>query len=122
MYIITREGHKCKVDTSNLPEDDSRWTLFRNRTVGLYGDGTYVGDAWVVQIQKNGIPNDVDLCDRKPVELEIIAELFYNHEPSKEELMWVASEYGIGTNDFINVLKGYKLYYGNDDEESNLSK
>ena len=104
MYIVTENGYKLPVDTSSIPEDDYYEKFQQN--VGLYDDSTILKDIWILELNKS---NRFEDGRRYNYELEFVKELRYDHEPTKEEILWAMSAYGCTRWDVVFVKKGYEL-------------
>lgn len=103
MYIVTREGRKLPVDTSTLTEDD--YMSFQ-QTVGLYDDSTILKEIWILELYKS---NRFEVSRRDQWELTFVKELRYEHEPTKEEILWAMSAYGCTRWDVAYTKKAYEL-------------
>jgi hypothetical protein len=103
MYIVTKEGHKLPVDTSTLSEDDY---LSFQYTVGLYDDSTILKEIWILELYKS---NRFEVSRRDQWELTFVKELRYEHEPTKEEILWAMSAYGCTRWDVAYTKKAYEL-------------
>ena len=101
MYIVTKNGYKIPVDTSNMKEDD--WIPFQ-QTVGLYTDNTTLKDVWIIELNKRDF-----FARERDFALEFVKELRYDHEPTKEEVLWAMSVYGCTCGDIVFIRKGYEL-------------
>ena len=101
MYIVTKKGDKLPVDTSNMNADD--WLPFQ-QTVGLYTDNTILKDVWIIELNKRDF-----FARETDFELEFVKELLYDHEPTKEEILWAMSAYGCTRGDIVFIRKGYEL-------------
>lgn len=108
MYIVTKDGYKLPVDDSSLPED--RWGSFQE-TVGLYTENTILNEVWIVELSHRDY-----FANKNKFELEFIKDLKYDHEPSKEEILWAMSAYGCSRGDIAIIRKGYELDIGDDEE------
>lgn len=95
MYVVTRNGHKLVVDDSQLDGD-----MPFQQVVGLYTDDTVLKPIWVL------VGETVDTSGH---ELEFKAEKIYDHEPSKEEILWFMSANGLNRYDIVYINKGYTL-------------
>jgi len=100
MYVVTKEGYKLPVDDSSIPEDVWRHLL---QTVSLCDESVTLKEIWILQLQKLTNPYG------KNFECEFIKELRYEHEPSKEEILWAMSAYGLSLHDNACVYKAYEL-------------
>lgn len=102
MFVVTREGYKLPVDASALPEE--RYMSFQ-QNVGLYDDSTILKEVWILELNKK---SDFGAYGDK-YELEFAKELRYEHEPTKEEILWAMSAYGCTRWDVAFVKKAYEL-------------
>lgn len=103
MFVVTRGGYKLPVDTSSIPDDD--YMNFQ-QNVGLYDDSTILKDVWILELNKS---NFFSAGTKDRYELEFVKELRYDHEPTKEEILWAMSAYGCTRWDVAFVKKGYEL-------------
>ena len=110
MYVVTKTGEKLPVDDSAIK--DNAFLPF-HQTVGLYTDDTVLKDVWYVQLVKN--PH-MKPSRYKNVEYETVAEIVYDHEPSKEELLWAMSAHGLTRYDMVLITKGYQLDMADTDD------
>ena len=101
MYVVTKEGKKRPVDNSSIGEDE--WISFQ-QTVGLYTDNTILKDVWILEMFHRDY-----FAPRKNVELEPVQDVYFDHEPTKEEILWAMSAYGCTRGDIVFVTKGYEL-------------
>jgi hypothetical protein len=109
MYIVTQEGHKLFVDTSDIPED--AYMSFQQQ-VGLYDDSTILKEIWILELYKS---NRFEVSRRDQWELTFVKELKYDHEPTKEEILWAMSAYGCTRWDVAYTKKAYELDMRYDD-------
>lgn len=101
MYVVTQTGHKIQVANPKTKEDE--WCPFQ-QTVGLYDDNTILKDIWVLELNHR----DYHASD-KNFELEFVKEIRYDHEPSKEEILWAMSAYGCTRGDIVLIRKGFEF-------------
>ena len=72
--------------------------------MGLYTDDTILKDVWILELNK------IDIFKPKNAqELEFIKEIKYDHHPTKEEILWAMSAYGLSRGDVVIIRKGYEL-------------
>jgi hypothetical protein len=103
MYIVTKEGHKLHVDASAIPDDE--YMSFQ-QTVGLYDDATILKEIWILELYKS---NRFESGRKDQYELTFVKELRYEHEPTKEEILWAMSAYGCTRWDVASVKKVCEL-------------
>ena len=102
MYVVTKSGKKLKVDDSEIDYEND-YVSFQE-TVGLYTDDTILKPIWVLELNRNK-----KWWEGKKFELEFVKELYYEHEPTKEEILWAMSAYGLSRGDIVFVRKGLEL-------------
>lgn len=107
MYVVTEGGYKLPVDASSIPDD--AWQPFQ-QTVGLYTDNTVLNDVWILELSHRDF-----FAKKRDFELEIVKELKYDHQPTKEEILWAMSAYGCTRGDIAIIRKGYELEMELDD-------
>lgn len=116
MYVVTQNGDKLPVDDSKI-DYDKGWHPFQ-QTVGLYDDSTILQPVWIAVFSKrvdhNGTWSYKGDKDHDP--LEYIGSRIFEHEPSKEELLWCMSAYGCRRFDVVTIDKGYMLDVGDYDD------
>ena len=103
MYIVTQNGHKLSIDNSLIPQDE--YMSFQ-QNVGLYDDSTILKEVWILELAKS---NRFGIGRKDQYELEFVKELRYDHEPTKEEILWAMSAHGCTRWDVVFVKKGYEL-------------
>lgn len=108
MYVVTQDGQKLYVDTTNVKDDDM---MPFQQTVGLYTDNTILKDVWILELNKRDF-----FARARDFELEFVKELYYDHEPTKEEILWAMSTYGCTRGDIVFIRKGYELDTEYEDE------
>ena len=104
MYIVTKTGKKLPVDDSSI--DYEKEYISFQETVGLYTDDTILRPVWILELNKS---NYFGIHKRSDYELEFVKELKYDHEPTKEEILWAMSAYGLTRYDVAFVRKGFEL-------------
>lgn len=101
MYVVTENGKRLPVDDSAIGDD--AWCSFQ-QTVGLYTDNTILKDVWILEMFTRDY-----FALRRNFELEFVKDVYFDHEPTKEEILWAMSAYGITRGDIVFVTKGYEL-------------
>lgn len=101
MYVVTESGKKLPVDDSGI-KDDEFLPFMQN--VGLYTDDTILKDVWVLELNHRDY-----FANKRNFELEFVKEVRFDHEPTKEEILWAMSAYGCTRGDIAFVRKGYEL-------------
>lgn len=101
MFIVTENGRRITVP--DYRESDEEWCPFQ-QTVGLYTDDTILKDVWILEL------NHRDFFARKrDFELEFVKDIKFDHEPTKEEILWAMSANGCTRGDIAIVRKGVEL-------------
>lgn len=108
MFVVTRDGQKLKVDTSKLNTDE--WFPFTQH-VALYTDSTHLNEVWVAEFLRNKL-NSEGKVSTDGEQLDYVGEKIYNHEPTKEELLYEMSARGLVRMDIVMVHKAYMLDEG----------
>lgn len=101
MYVVTESGKKLPVDDSSITENDF---IPFGHPVGLYDEGTILKPVWVLELSHRDY-----FARKRDFELQFIKDLKYDHEPSKEEILWAMSAYGCTKGDIVIVRKGFEL-------------
>lgn len=101
MYVVTQNGKKLPVDDSSI-DYENEYISFK-QSVGLYTDDTILRDVWVLSLFRNN-----ELFSHK-FETEFVKEYEYDHEPSKEEILWAMAANGLSRDDIAIVEKAYTL-------------
>lgn len=112
MYVVTKDGKKLPVDDSNIDYDND-FVPFQD-TVGLYTDDTTLKPVWVLELTTSK-GSDGFIRRGKNFELDYVKEVKYDHEPTKEEILWAMSAYGLTRWDIVFVRKGFELDMDDDD-------
>jgi hypothetical protein len=104
MYVVTKNGKKLPVDDSSI--DYNREYVSFHETVGLYTDNTELKKIWILMLEKS---NYYNVSKSSDYELELVKELRYDHKPTKEEILWAMSAYGLTRGDIAWVHESYEL-------------
>ena len=103
-YIVTKDGHKIEVDSTELKQVKN---LLCMQNVVLYDDEDVIlQDVWLLSLERR---SNMRFSDP---EYEFVKEVFFNHEPSKEEILQAMISNGMMLWDFAGVRKGYRLERG----------
>ena len=103
MYIVTKDGKRLPVDDSVI-NGENKSKSFLNDVVAVYDENVDLVPIWILQLQK-----DSNYCISTNIDLEIIKEIRYHHKPTKEEVLWVMSAYGIRNGGLVTIVEGYEL-------------
>ena len=108
MFVVTRNGEKLPVDDTSVDYDNKYVPFTQN--VGLYTDDTRLDDIWILELNK-GIDK---AFGGRNFEMEFVKDIPYDHEPTKEEILWAMSANGLTVNGIAIVRRGYRLDFGED--------
>ena len=103
MFIVTEDGHKLPVDDSIIDYENDYIPIIDNVT--LLTDDVYLSDCWVLELNRRKWPYN---SWKKP-ELEFVADYYFDHEPTKEEIMWCMGREGLARDGIAFVRKGFIL-------------
>ena len=103
MYLITENGDRLTVDNSSVNYDVGFHPWYQ--TVAIIDDDTaYLKDVWVIELQNyNGQHSE------NRFEMEWYKDLYFNHEPSKDEIMAAIIRSGGTPNTIAFVKHGYVI-------------
>lgn len=101
MFVVTQDGHKIQVEEPVFKEGD--WCPFQ-QTVALYTDNTILKDVWILELNHRDY-----FANSRNFELDFVKEVKFDHEPTKEEILWAMSAYGCTRGDIAIIRKGYEL-------------
>lgn len=102
MYIITENGDKLHVDNSSVDYEHG-WHPWYQTVAVIDDDTAHLKDVWIVELQKANESRGVHF------EMEWFKELYFNHEPSSDEIMAAIIRSG-GTMDTIAFVRhGYVI-------------
>ena len=106
MYVVTHNGKKLPVDDSTIDyEKDDVWF---HENVGLYTDDTVLKPIWYAIFYKVDFRKYMKFCKTED-DIECAAVKVYDHEPTKEEILWAMSTNGLGRFDHVTISTGYSL-------------
>ena len=101
MKVITKYGTELPVDTSKLDFDKEFVPCLSQVT--LVSEDVYLEPVWIVYLYRN--TND----HQTHTDLEYVAEQIFNHEPSKNELIYFMDANGATPYSYyVTVEKGYR--------------
>lgn len=101
MKVITKYGTELPVDTSKLDFDKEFVPCLSQVT--LVSEDVYLEPVWIVYLYRN--TND----HQTHTDLEYVAEQIFNHEPSKNELIYFMAANGATPYSYyVTVEKGYR--------------
>jgi hypothetical protein len=78
----------------------------------LYDESTILKEIWILELYKS---NRFESGRKDKYELTFVKELRYDHEPTKEEILWAMSAYGCTRWDVAYPKKAYELDIEYDD-------
>ena len=102
MFCVTKDGKKIDIDDSQF---DDRDFYPMQETVGLYSDDAVLKEVWILELNKRDFFHN----SHQQFELEFVKDIKFDHEPTKEEIMWAMSAYGCTRGSIAIVRKGYEL-------------
>jgi len=102
MFLVTKEGKKIEIDDSQFGDRDY---YPMQETVGLYSDDTILKEVWILELNTR----DYFKNSTRDFELEFVKDIKFDHEPTKEEILWAMSAYGCTRGSIAFVRKGYEL-------------
>jgi len=103
MFAVNKNGDRLEVDDSNVDYSKGYHSVCCN-FVAMYDDDIKLKQVWILQLQK-----DINGFQSSTMELELVKEVAFDHEPTENEILYRMSECGLGLQDVATVVKGYKL-------------
>ena len=103
MYIITENGDKLPVDNSSV-DYEKGWHPWYQVVAAVDDDSAYLKDVWIVELQKTS-----DRHSFNNFSMEWYKEVFFNHEPTKDEIMGAIIRSGGDVNTVAFVRHGYMM-------------
>ena len=104
MYIITEDGEKLPVDTSSVDYDHGYHPWYQH-VAAVDDDTAYLRDVWIVELQRTNEKRSFDWF-----ECEWFKDIYHDHEPSEEEIMYDIIRSGGHCNNTIAFVKhGYMM-------------
>ena len=85
MYLVNKHGSKVHLNDEMLPESMKEWMCEDAR---LFQDNVTLQECWLVQVLEKQF--------HQGATYEFVEEKLYDHQPSKEELLWLVGKYGFG--------------------------
>ena len=108
MFIVTEDGKKIRLNEEDLEKygwDKDGYFRIKNGLVALNRDGAYMDEVWIatVYIDKN-------FCTpKRGIDLDFQAEVKFDHEPTQEEMLYLAQAYGNGSHEtYVDISKMYR--------------
>ena len=102
MFIVTGEGIRVDIDDSKFGDRDY---YPMQEPVGLYSDDAILKEVWILELNTR----DYFKNTKRNFELEFVKDIKFNHEPTKEEILWAMSAFGCSRGSIAFVRKGYEL-------------
>lgn len=103
MKIILKSGETLCVDDSKLDYENSYIPCIDRVT--MMSDGVCLEDIWIATCQKDLRRRGVRDGNR----LEFVAEEIFEHEPTREELIYFMAKSGCSMDDVVDVTQAYRL-------------
>ena len=107
MFVVTNDGKKLPVDDSAI-DFEKDYVPFQ-QTVGLYTDDTILKPVWYLTLYRTAKATLDSFYTRKAEQLEFVAEVYFDHKPTQEEILWAMSAHGLSRYDFATICEGYEL-------------
>lgn len=105
MFITTKNNIRIPLDTSKLTDEQMDKIPFME-TVTLYSDYTKLNEIWILELFRK---TNEGAFFHKDLGLESVSDIRFDHEPSKDEILWAMGAYGLTLYDVCRVSKFYEL-------------
>ncbi len=112
MYIVTKFGTKLPVDDSAIDYENEYVPGISQVT--MLDEGVTLKERWLVTIQRD-THFDSSPADDKNERFEFVAEKLFDHEPTKEEILYFMSSWGCGIGAIANMEKVFLCDWESDD-------
>ena len=109
MYIVTKYGKKLPVDDSAI-DYENEYVPGISQVVMLDEEVT-LKERWLVTIQKDTHSDSNNKNER----FEFVAEKLFDHEPTKEDILYFMAAWGCGIGAIANVEKVFLCDWECDD-------
>lgn len=105
MYVITKNGRKLPVDDSTVDYENDYVPYYDS--VALLTDNAYLEKVWYIDVLQD--VNFHQHSVNKGIEWEFVVTKAYDHEPTKEEIMYLLASTGHAYSCTAFVSEGYRL-------------
>lgn len=103
MYIITENGDKLPVDTSSV-DYEKGWHPWFQSVTAIDDDSAHLTDVWIVELQRSNERRSFPFF-----EMEWFKDVYFDHQPTKEEIMHAIFQSGGDVRTIAFVRHGYKV-------------
>ena len=101
MRLISEHGNDFHINDDLIPENTKDW--FWNKCY-LFSEEVELEECWVASVYRKNWDHG-----RNP-EYEYAGEKLYDHEPSKEELLWLMAHFDSVRNGYVTVEKALRYH------------
>lgn len=98
MLVVNRHGNKFTLPDDLIPEENKEWTY--NETY-LIPEDTELEECWVVQVCQKGFNEE---------HYNFVGEELFDHEPSKDEIIYVMCKNNALRCSYAEVFKCYRYH------------
>lgn len=102
MYLITENGDRLPVDNSSVDYENG-WHPWYQTVAVIDDDTAHLKDVWIVELQRANESRGVHF------EMEWFKELYFDHEPSSDEIMAAIIRSGGDMRTIAFVRHGYMI-------------
>ncbi len=102
MYITTRDGKKIRLNEEDVKaaENECGGINFIGKPVAVCNEGDQMRKIWIVTVEQDKKAHNYRSYEGE-MDLEFLAEIKFDHEPTQEELLYVVSAHGAGLYETI---------------------
>ncbi len=102
MFITTRDGKKIRLNEEDVKaaEDKYGGINFIGKPVAVCNEGDQMRKIWIVTVEQDKKAHSCRSF-KGEMDLEFLAEIKFDHEPTQEELLYVCSAHGAGLYETI---------------------
>ena len=102
MYITTRDGQKIRLNEEDVraAENECGGINFIGKPVAVCNEGDRMRKIWIVTVEQDKKAHSYRSF-KGEMNLEFLAEIKFDHEPTQEELLYVISAHGAGLYETI---------------------
>ena len=97
MYITTRDGKKIRLNEEDVKAAKNEYggINFAGKPVAVCNEGDKMRKIWIATVEHDKKAHSYRSYNGE-MDLEFVAEMKFDHEPTQEELLYVASAHGVG--------------------------
>lgn len=102
MYITTRDGQKIRLNEEDVKAAENEYggINFIGKPVAVCNEGDRMRKIWIVTVEHDKKSHSYHSF-KGEMDLEFLAEMKFDHEPTQEELLYVISAHGAGLYETI---------------------